>query len=100
MAIKVLIKRKYPKGKKIEKDLYQCLKEIRILVPQQQGYVSSEYLKPIDDINEITAISSWFSLDDWKVWLASDARMKIQAKIDEIQGVTSEYTIYRYLKTR
>lgn len=100
MAIKVLIRRQYPKDKKIEKNLYRCIKEIRSLVPQQQGYLSSEYLKPIEEINEITSISSWFSLEDWKIWFESDARKKIQAQIDTIGGVTSDYTIYRYFKTR
>jgi heme-degrading monooxygenase HmoA len=100
MAIKVFIRRKYPKDKKIEKELHHCIREIRSLVPQQQGYVSSEYLKPINDTHEITTISSWFSLEDWNIWLESDERVKIQNKIDAIQGVTSEYTIYRYLKTR
>lgn len=99
MPIKVFIRRKYPKDKKIEKELYGYIKEIRSLVPSQQGYVSSEYLKPIGSSNEITSISSWFSLEDWNVWIESDERQKIQEKIDNIEGVTSEYTIYRNIKT-
>lgn len=66
----------------------------------QPGYISSEYLKTIDESNEITTISSWFSLEDWQTWLYSDERKQIQAKIDAIEGVESEYRIYRYIKTR
>jgi len=98
MAIKVFIKRKCPKER--EKELFRCIREIRIRVPQQPGYISGEYLKSIDDTNEITTISSWFSLEDWQAWFESEERERIQAMIDAIPGVTTEYSIYRYIKTR
>ena len=59
MAIKVFIKRKCPKDK--ERELFRSIKEIRHRVPQQSGYISGEYLKSIDETNEIVTISSWFS---------------------------------------
>jgi heme-degrading monooxygenase HmoA len=98
MAIKVFIKRKCPKDR--EKELFRCIKEIRRLVPQQSGYISGEYLKSIDKKNEIVTISSWFSIEDWYTWLESDERKEIQSRIDSIEGVTTEYSIYRYIKTR
>ena len=63
MSVKVLIKRKCPRDK--ERELFGCIREIRRLVPQQSGYISGEYLKSIAGANEITTISSWFSLEDW-----------------------------------
>jgi heme-degrading monooxygenase HmoA len=99
MAIKVFIKRKFPKDKSSEKELFSCIKQIRRLVPQQPGYISGEYLKSIDDLDEITTISTWFSLEDWQTWFESDDRKEIQASIDAIPGVTTEYSIYRYIKT-
>jgi heme-degrading monooxygenase HmoA len=98
MAIKVFIKRKVPKEK--ERELFKCIREIRRQVPQQPGYISGEYLKSIDESNEIATISSWFSVEDWYAWFDSDNRKAIQAKIDAIPGVTTEYRIYRYIKTR
>jgi heme-degrading monooxygenase HmoA len=98
MAIKVIIKRKYPKDK--EKELFRCIREIRRRVPQQPGYISGEYLKAIDEASEIATISSWFSLEDWQIWFESEERKEIQSKIDSIPGVTTEYSIYRYIKTR
>jgi len=98
LAIKVFIKRKCPKDK--ESELFRCIKEIRRRVPQQSGYISGEYLKSIDETNEITTISSWFSLEDWQAWFESEERKEIQSKIDSIAGVTTEYSIYRYIKTR
>jgi heme-degrading monooxygenase HmoA len=98
MAVKVLIRRTCPKER--QKELNKYIREIRSLVPLQPGYISSEYLKTIDDSDEIATISSWFSLEDWQAWLNSDKRKEIQEKIDAIEGVTSEYRIYRYIKTR
>lgn len=98
MAIKVFIRRNVPKEK--EKELFSCIQEIRKLVPQQSGYISSEYLKTIDDTNEFTTVSTWFSLDDWQNWLHSEKRRQIEAKIEAIPGITTTYSIYRYIKTR
>ena len=98
MPIKVIIKRKCPKDK--ESELFRHIKEIRRLVPQQPGYISGEYLKSIDETNEIVTISSWFSLEDWQTWFDSEERNEIQSMIDSIPGVSTEYTIYRYIKTR
>jgi heme-degrading monooxygenase HmoA len=98
MAIKVFIKRNCPKDK--ERELFRCIKEIRLLVPQQSGYISGEYLKSIGETNEIATISSWFSFDDWNTWFESEKRKEIQARIDSIPGVSTEYSVYRYIKTR
>ena len=98
MAIKVFIKRNCPKDK--ERELFGCIKEIRRRVPQQSDYISGEYLKSIDEANEIVTISSWFSLEDWQVWFNSEERKEIQSKIDSIARVTTEYSVYRYIKTR
>lgn len=98
MAVKVLIRRLCPREK--EKELFRCIREIRRIVPQQSGYISGEYLKSISGSNEIATISSWFSLEDWQIWFESDERKEIQARIDAIPEVTTEYCIYRYIKTR
>ena len=98
MAIKVIIRRRFPKER--EKDLFKCIRQIRSLVPLQPGYISSEYLKTIEERNEITTISSWFSLEDWQAWFHSETRKEVQDKIDQIQGVESDYAIYRYIITR
>jgi heme-degrading monooxygenase HmoA len=99
MAIKVFIKRKFPKDKTRERELFQCIKQIRNLVPQQPGYISGEYLKSIDEQDEITTISTWFSVEDWQAWFESEERQEIQSSIDAIPGVSTEYSIYRYIKT-
>jgi heme-degrading monooxygenase HmoA len=98
MAVKVLIKRTCPKDR--ERELFRIIKEMRRMVPLQPGYISSEYLKSIGETSEIAAISSWYTLEDWQAWFGSDERKEIQSRMDAIPGVTTEYSIYRYIKTR
>ena len=98
MAVKVLIKRTCPKDR--ERELFRIIKEMRRMVPLQPGYISSEYLKSIGDTSEIAAISSWYTLEDWQAWFESDERKEIQSRMDAIPGVKTEYSIYRYIKTR
>jgi len=98
MSVKVFIKRKCPKEQ--EKNLFKCIRAIRDIVPRQSGYISGEYLRSIEDTNEIVTISTWFSHEDWMAWFNSDQRKEIQTRINGIDGVTSEHTVYRYIKTR
>ena len=98
MSVKAFIKRKFPRDK--ENALFDCLRSLRNIVPRQPGYISGEYLKSIDHPDEIVTISTWFSYEDWQAWFESEDRIKVQAEIDAIGGVTTEYAVYRYLKTR
>lgn len=98
MAVKVFIKRRYPKDK--EKELLSQIRRIRKRVTDQSGYISGEYLKAIDRPDEIVTISSWFSLEDWQAWIESEERQAIEADIIAIDGLEAEYTIYRNIKTR
>lgn len=99
MPIKVFIKRKIPEDKSSRKELFRCIKQIRRSVPQQAGYISGEYLKSIDDKHEMVTISTWFSVEDWQTWFESQERKEIQSAIDDIPGVSTEYFVYRYIKT-
>jgi len=58
------------------------------------------YEGKIDEANEIATISSWFSFEDWQAWFDNEERKEIQSKIDSIAGVTTEYSVYRYINTR
>jgi heme oxygenase (mycobilin-producing) len=98
MSVKAFIKRKFPRDK--ENELFDRLRSLRNIVPSQSGYISGEYLKSIDQPGEIMTISTWFSHEDWQAWFESEDRRKVQAEIDAIGGVTTEYAVYRYIKTR
>ena len=60
MAIRVFIKRICEDPSK-EKELFSLVRELRSLVPQQPGYLSSKYVKKTDHPKDIVAISTWDS---------------------------------------
>jgi heme-degrading monooxygenase HmoA len=94
MTIKVFIKRRYPSTR--EQEILPLLKELRVCVPRQKGYIASEYLKRTDVANEMAVLSTWNSLEDWKRWFNSKERYAIQSKIEAIPGVSTEYSVYTY----
>ena len=92
MPVKVIIKRKFPQPR--EKELLPLLQELRVTVPKQPGYISSEYFKRTDRPNEQLIISTWHHLEDWNRWVDSKERYAIQSKIEAVPGVTTEFAIY------
>ena len=98
MAIRVFIKRICEDPGK-EKELFRLVRQLRSLVPQQPGYLSSEYVKKTDPPKDIVAISTWDSSEDWQKWYESKERREIQSKIDAIPGVKTTYQVYEDTKT-
>jgi heme-degrading monooxygenase HmoA len=94
MTVRAFIKRKFPSTR--EQEMLPLLKELRVTVPRQRGYISSEYLKRMDVANEMAVLSTWNSMEDWNRWLNSKERYAIQSKIDAIPGVSTEYAVYSY----
>ena len=94
MAVKIIIKRKVPKGK--EGQLLPLLLELRSKATTQPGYISGETLRNVNDPEDYVVISTWQSVEAWKAWEASRGRMEIQNKIDSLLGAKTEYGVYYY----
>jgi heme-degrading monooxygenase HmoA len=94
MTVKILIKRFVPENK--ENDVAALLRILREHTTSQPGYISGETLKRIDKPGESLVISTWQSVDDWRTWVLSEERTKIQEKIDILLGGETEYAIYTY----
>ena len=94
MAVKIIIKRKVPKGK--EAELLPLLVELRSMATAQTGYISGETLRNLDDPQDYLVISTWQSVDNWKAWAANSQRVAIQNQIDAILGAETEYGVYLY----
>ncbi len=92
MAVKILIKRFVPENK--ENEVAVLLRLLRERTTSQPGYISGETLKRIDKPGENLVISTWQSVDDWRTWVLSEERTKIQEKIDVLLGDDTEYEIY------
>ena len=94
MAVKVLIRRKVPQDK--AKALIPLVRQMRASAATQSGYITGETLRSLDNPEEFMVISTWQSSDDWKNWLQSEERNKVQSKIDNLLGGETNYEIFHY----
>ena len=94
MAVKVLIKRSVPQDK--AKALIPLVRQMRASAATQAGYITGETLRSLDKPDEFMVISTWQASDDWKNWLQSEERNKVQSKIDDLLGGETQYEIFHY----
>lgn len=94
MAVKALIRRVVPESK--AREMIPLFREMRTLAMNQDGYISGETLRNLNNPEEFLVISSWQSSEDWVRWLKSEARQKIQMRIDQLLGGQTLYEIYHY----
>ena len=94
MAVKVLIKRKVPESK--GREMIPLFRQMRSLAMNQDGYISGETLRNLNNPEEYIVISSWQSSEDWTKWLNSRERQGIQEHIDKLLGGQTQYEIYHY----
>lgn len=95
MTVKIVIKRKVSKDR--EKELLPLIKELRILTTRQNGYISGETLKRIDQPGETVVVSTWETVEDWNRWVNSQERAVLQNKIDILLGQETKYEIYSHI---
>ena len=94
MAVKALIKRVVPESK--AREMIPLFRQMRSLAMNQDGYISGETLRNLNNSEEFLVISSWQSSQDWVKWLESAERQQIQQKIDALLGGQTKYEIYHY----
>jgi heme-degrading monooxygenase HmoA len=94
MEVKIIIKRIVPQNKK--EALKPLLQKLRNLAMQQAGYISGETFKRIDRPGESLVVSTWQSMEDWRIWVMSDERRGTQEKIDHLLGEKTDYEVYTY----
>lgn len=94
MAIKIFIRRTVPQDK--AKEMIPLFRQMRASAATQPGYITGETLRSMDNPEEFMVISTWQSSEDWKNWLKSDERNKVQSKIDDLLGGETRYEIFHY----
>ena len=77
MLVKVLIRRKFKKGR--EKEVNALLNEFRAGAMNRTGYVSGHTLVSVDDPQTLLVISTWQSLEEWQEWKDSSARTSFES---------------------
>ena len=94
MAVKILIRRNVPESK--AREMIPLFREMRSLANQQPGYITGETMRNLEKPEEFLVISTWETSDDWKRWVKSSERQKIQSQIDDLLGGKTEYAIFHY----
>ena len=77
------------KAKDTEK-LIEVIREVRNEAMKQQGYITGETLVNTEDPTNVLVISTWDSLNDWRIWDSSEVRVQLKARINKL--LTEPYT--------
>ena len=95
--IKVIIERRLKEGKR--EDLIPLLMKLRTEAIHHPGYITGETLVSTEDPSVITVLSTWRSLDDWKAWEKSEARVKLYWQIEPLLQEKAKVSIYQIMAT-
>jgi heme-degrading monooxygenase HmoA len=94
MAVKILIRRSVPEAK--AREMIPLFRKMRALANEQPGYITGETMRNLEKPDEFMVISTWETSNDWKRWVESSERQKIQSQIDKLLGGKTEYEIFHY----
>jgi len=94
MAVKILIKRRLPLDN--VQYIVEIFRQLRMLALEQEGYISSETLRSMENPQEFLVISAWRSFEDWQKWFNSSQRKELHSKVDMLLEGGTTYEAYEY----
>jgi len=62
----------------------------------QEGYISGETLRNVDNPNEFIVISTWNKLADWKAWENHPERRTIEQEVAALLEGPEQASVYTY----
>jgi heme-degrading monooxygenase HmoA len=92
MNAKILIKRKFKKGK--QKEIIALLRELRSGALHQPGYISGETLTSKEDPQTMMVIGTWQDMDSWNNWKRNITRQTLEQMLETYQEESTEYEEY------
>ncbi len=92
MVAKILIKRKFKKGKTPE--ILSLLYDFRSGALKQPGYISGTTLVGHPDPRTVLVIGTWQTMEDWLAWKENDTRKSFEAMLEIYQEAPTEYEEY------
>jgi heme-degrading monooxygenase HmoA len=92
MIAKILIKRKFLKGKGDQ--IRSVMNNMRTGAMTQPGYISGETLMDHRDPNNKAVLCAWQSLEDWLNWKEKPERKQFDAMLEVFQVGPTEYEEY------
>ena len=92
MIAKILIKRKFLKGK--SNQVRAIMNNMRTGAMAQPGYISGETLMDHENPDNKAVLCTWQSLEDWLNWKEKPERKQFDAMLEVFQVVPTEYEEY------
>ena len=92
MNAKILIKRKFKKGK--EKEVLALLRELRSGALHQPGYISGETLTSTENPRTMMVIGTWHDMESWYKWKQNSTRQTLEQMLEIYQEKSTEYQEY------
>jgi len=65
------------------RQLIEGIRKVRAEARKQHGFISGDTLVDVDDPRHVVVISSWQTLEDWKVWDSSSIRKSMLPLIED-----------------
>jgi len=95
--VRVVIQRKLKEGKK--GDLLPLLRALRTAAMSHSGYIHGESLVGSEDPSIISVLSTWQSLEEWKVWEKSRQRVRLYEQIEPLLAEKPRVSVYQVMAT-
>jgi heme-degrading monooxygenase HmoA len=92
MAVKVIIKRRFKKGR--AKEVFALLNKFRSEAMGQDGYITGETLTGFDDPQKVLVIGTWRSIDSWLKWKEDSGRKTNESLLQAYLEGPTEYEVY------
>ena len=89
MQAKIIIKRKFVKGK--QKEIIALLRELRSRALQQPGYISGETLTSSEDPQLLVVIGTWQNMESWHGWKENNTRKTLEKMLETYQEESTQY---------
>ena len=93
MNAKILIKRKFKKGK--EKEILALLRELRSGALNQPGYISGETLTSTENPRTMMVIGTWHDMENWYNWKRNNTRQTLEQMLETYQEGSTEYQEFK-----
>ena len=89
MHAKIIIKRKFVKGK--QKEIIALLRELRAGALHQPGYISGQTLTSADDPQTLVVIGTWQDMESWYNWKENNTRKTLERMLETYQEGSTDY---------
>jgi len=93
MNAKILIKRKFKKGK--QKEILALLRELRSGALHQPGYISGETLTSTENPRTMMVIGTWHDMENWYDWKRNTTRQTLEQMLETYQEGSTEYQEFK-----